>query len=57
MTKIIDRCDGNVPVPIRWRRATQREKLAVLVHQLTLLHRLAIGRDLRVGIKPTLQVV
>lgn len=44
------------PVPTRGRRATARFLLgAVLVYQLTLLHRFALGADLRVGLKPFLQ--
>ena len=48
--------DVNGPVPTRGRRATARVVLgAVLVYQLTLLHRHAAGATLRVGLKPFLQ--
>jgi hypothetical protein len=47
-------CLGQVPT--RGRLATQRFALgAVLVYQLTLLHRAEAGADLRVGLKPFLQ--
>src|SRR5207245_2891174 len=47
-------CLGQVPT--RGRLATQRFALgAVLVYQLTLLHRHEAGADLRVGLKPFLQ--
>jgi hypothetical protein len=47
-------CLGQVPT--RGLVATQRFVLgAVLVYQLTLLHRHAVGADLRVGLKPFLQ--
>jgi hypothetical protein len=43
-------------VPTRGLVATQRFALgAVLVYQLTLLHRFEAGADLRVGLKPFLQ--
>jgi hypothetical protein len=48
--------DVTGPVPTRGRWATARFVLgAVLVYQLTLLHRSEIGADLRVGLKPFLQ--
>ena len=48
--------DVHGPVPTRGRRATARFVLgAVLVYQLTLLHRHAAGADPRVGLKPFLQ--
>jgi hypothetical protein len=48
--------DVNGPVPTRGLRATRRFVLgAVLVYQLTLLHRFELGADLRVGLKPFLQ--
>jgi hypothetical protein len=48
--------DGHGPVPTRGLRATRRHVLgAVFVYQLTLLHRCATGRALRVGLKPCLQ--
>jgi DDE family transposase len=48
--------DVNGPVPTRGHRATSRFVLgAVLVYQLTLLHRFEAGLDLRVGLKPFLQ--
>jgi len=44
------------PVPTRGLVATSRYVLgAVLVYQLSLLHRHAAGQDLRVGLKPFLQ--
>ncbi len=47
-------CLGQVPT--RGLVATQRFALgAVLVYQLTLLHRAEAGADLRVGLKPFLQ--
>jgi len=43
-------------VPTRGRVATRRFLLgAVLVYQLVLLHRLALGADLRAGLKPCLR--
>jgi hypothetical protein len=52
--KAIFGCLGQVPT--RGLLATQRFALgAVLVYQLTLLHRFEVGRDLRVGLKPFLQ--
>ncbi len=48
--------DATGPVPTRGRRATARFVLgAVLVYQLTLLHRFEVGADLRIGLKPFLQ--
>lgn len=48
--------DVHGPVPTRGRRATACWVLgAVLVYQLTLLHRHATGANLRVGLKPFLQ--
>lgn len=48
--------DVGRPVPTRGLRATRRWVLgAVLVYQLTLLHRHEAGADLRVGLKPFLQ--
>jgi len=48
--------DTNGPVLTRGLTATSRWILgAVLVYQLTLLHRFAAGLDLRVGLKPFLQ--
>jgi hypothetical protein len=48
--------DVGGPVPTRGQVATSRFVLgAVLVYQLTLLHRFEAGRDLRVGLKPFLQ--
>jgi hypothetical protein len=48
--------DVNGPVPTRGRVATARFALgAVLVAQLTLLHRHEAGLDLRVGLNPFLQ--
>jgi Transposase DDE domain len=48
--------DVNGPVPTRGLLATSRFVLgAVLVYQLTLLHRFEAGRDLRAGLKPFLQ--
>lgn len=48
--------DVTGPVPTRGRRAAARSVLgAILVYQLTLLHRSAIGAALRVGLKPFLQ--
>jgi hypothetical protein len=48
--------DVNGPVPTRGLVATARFVLgAVLVYQLTLLHRFEAGLDLRVGLKPFLQ--
>ena len=48
--------DVTGPVPRRGLAATARFVLgAVLVSQLTLLHRSAVGADLRVGLKPFLQ--
>jgi hypothetical protein len=48
--------DVGGPVPTKGLRATRRHVLgAVLVYQLTLLHRHATGADLRVGLKPFLQ--
>jgi len=48
--------DVNGPVPTRGLVATARFVLgAVLVYQLTLLHRSEAGLDLRVGLKPFLQ--
>jgi Transposase DDE domain len=52
--KAIFGCLGQVPT--RGLVATQRFALgAVLVYQLTLLHRHEVGADLRVGLKPFLQ--
>ncbi len=48
--------DCRRPVPTRGRLATSRFVLgAVLVYQLTLLHRFEHDQDLRVGLKPFLQ--
>ena len=48
--------DVNGPVPTRGPVATSRFALgAVLVDQVTLLHRFEAGLDLRVGLKPFLQ--
>jgi hypothetical protein len=48
--------DANGPVPTRGLAATQRFVLgAIVVYQLTLLHRYRAGLDLRVGLKPFLQ--
>ncbi len=48
--------DHRRPVPTRGLLATSRFVLgAVLVYQLTLLHRFEQGQDLRVGLKPFLQ--
>jgi hypothetical protein len=48
--------DVNGPVPTRGEAATARWVLgAVLVYQLTLLHRHHLGLDLRTGLKPFLQ--
>jgi hypothetical protein len=48
--------DGPGPVRTRGRVATRRYVLGtVLVDQLVLLHRFAIGGGLRVGLKPFLQ--
>ena len=48
--------DANGPVPTRGLAATSRFALgAVLVYQVTLLHRFEAGLDLRVGLKPFLQ--
>jgi hypothetical protein len=48
--------DGGDRVPIRGPVATRRFVLgAVLVYQLALLHRLALGADLRAGLKPCLR--
>ena len=48
--------DVNGPVPTRGRVATARWVLgAVLVYQLTLLHRHHHDLDLRTGLKPFLQ--
>ena len=52
--KAIFGCLGQVPT--RGIVATQRFALgAVLVYQLTLLHRHQAGADLRIGLKPFLQ--
>jgi hypothetical protein len=48
--------DGGVRVPTRGLVATRRFVLgAVFVYQLVLLHRLALGADLRTGLKPCLR--
>lgn len=48
--------DANGPVPTRGERATARWVLgAVLVYQLTILHRHEHNLDLRTGLKPFLQ--
>lgn len=48
--------DANGPVPTRGLVATSRWVLgAVLLYQLTLLHRHHAGQDLRTGLKPFLQ--